>query len=296
MKSLLTITFFLALLTSVFAQAPASFNYQGIARNLIGSPISSQAVQLRIAIIEGEATGTEVYKEIHGVTTTPLGIFNLQVGNGTAVNGDFGEIDWGNGDHFLQVEIDEDGGSDFQLVGTSQLLSVPYALYAENGGVWKKNVLETPGVLRTGVSYEENSTRYEFFHTDESFIRRREYPQFLINQTYSDGLFGQVGLNFLRRDQYGDEPTLEFAYAGDQTINRNFSWRVAGASRMFLKGNGFLGLGTTFPKATVHVADGDVYIEDINKGVIMKSPNGRCWRTIVSNTGQLSTASIPCPD
>jgi len=299
MKTLLTTTFLLVLFSSIYAQAPASFNYQGIARNLAGSPVSNQAIQLRVSIIEGEATGPDVYKEIHSVSTTPLGIFNLQVGEGTTVNGDFGEIDWGNGAHFLQVEIDSEGGSNFQLVGTSQLLSVPYALYAENGGVWKRGEALTGGVLRKGISYEEDSTLFELVNSTESILTRPGLAQFLITQKYPDdafGDFGQVGLNFIRRDVYGDEPTLEFAYAFSQTERRNFAWRIGAEAKMFLKGNGFLGLGTSFPKATVHVADGDVYIEDINKGVIMRSPNGQCWRTTVGNTGQLSSVSIPCPN
>lgn len=299
MKALSTVAFILTLLGTVCAQSPAGFNYQGVARDLSGAPIPDQQIQLRIAIIQGAASGLEVYKETHSTTTNALGLFNLQIGSGSVVNGVFSSIDWGSNRHFLQIEIDGEGGSNYQLVGTSQLLSVPYALYAESGGFWKRGQIESNNALRDGVFFQKNNSRFDFFNISESIIDRPMYPQFLITQLYTDNAFGnvgEVGLNFVRREEYLDEPTLEFGFPIAQTDKRNFSWRIAGGTKMFLKGNGFLGLGTATPKATIHVADGDVYIEDIGSGVIMKSPNGQCWRMTIDDTGAFNSTSIQCPN
>jgi uncharacterized protein (TIGR02145 family) len=138
MKRLLTT--FLAVITSVvlFAQAPNAFNYQGVARDLTGSPIVNKNIGLRISILQGSTTGTEVYKELHLESTNNIGLFNIHIGYGTAVSDSIENINWGNGPFFLKIEMDTEGGSNYQLVGINQLLSVPYALYAENSGTQRQ--------------------------------------------------------------------------------------------------------------------------------------------------------------
>lgn len=127
---------FLAVIASIvlFAQAPNAFNYQGVARDLSGSPMVNKNIGLRISILQGSIAGTEVYKELHLVSTNNTGLFNIHIGYGTAVSDSIETINWGNGPFFLKIEMDTEGGSNYQLVGTNQLLSVPYALYAENSG------------------------------------------------------------------------------------------------------------------------------------------------------------------
>ncbi len=78
--------------------------------------------------------GVPVYNESHTVTTNGFGLFNLKIGNGTPVAGNFSSVDWSNGPYFLEIGIDVTGGTDYVTMGTSQLLSVPYALYAETSG------------------------------------------------------------------------------------------------------------------------------------------------------------------
>jgi len=141
MKILLTTILTLLIFTSLFAQAPEAFNYQGVARDLSGTPLPNNNIALRIAVLQGSVNGTEVYKETHGVTTNDLGLFTLQVGTGTTVNGVFDMINWGADSHYLQIEMDENNGTNYQLIGTSQLLSVPYALNAKTAEnvIWKLN-------------------------------------------------------------------------------------------------------------------------------------------------------------
>ena len=117
------------------AQAPGSFNYQGVARNASGTPLASKTIAIQISILQDAANGTAVYTETHSLTTTALGYFTLQVGTGTVTYGTFAAVNWGNGHtKWLEVSIDQAGGSSYVLMGSSQLVSVPYALYAAKAG------------------------------------------------------------------------------------------------------------------------------------------------------------------
>ena len=119
---------------TAFSQAPQGINYQAVARNSAGGLLSKTSISLRISILDKSTTGSSVYSETHSVTTNILGLFTIVIGKGSVVSGDFSKVDWGNGDKFLKVEMDSSGGSSFKLMGTSQLLSVPYALYAAKSG------------------------------------------------------------------------------------------------------------------------------------------------------------------
>lgn len=112
------------------AQAPQRFNYQAIARNPSGVEIASQNIALKLSILDGAPNGTIVYAETHSVLTNPYGLFTLQVGAGTLVSGNFATIAWGSGSKYIKTEIDPTGGTNYTIAGTSELISVPYALYA----------------------------------------------------------------------------------------------------------------------------------------------------------------------
>ncbi len=140
MKKLLFTVSLMALAIFVFAQ-PSTFKYQTVVRDASGEVLSTQSVSFQISLLQGSASGTNVYTETHSTTTNQFGLVTLEIGNGTVVSGDFGTIDWGSNDFFLQIELDENGGGNYQLLGTSQLLAVPYALYSEASGddVWEKS-------------------------------------------------------------------------------------------------------------------------------------------------------------
>ena len=121
----------IAMATSALAQAPQRFNYQAVARDASGNPLSEKSLAVRISIIDGSPGGASVYSETFGATTSKQGLFSIQVGGGTAVSGAFSSVVWGPSPKYLKVEIDPAGGSSFVLLGTSQLLSVPYALAAD---------------------------------------------------------------------------------------------------------------------------------------------------------------------
>lgn len=114
------------------AQTPESFKYQAVVRDASGVLLNNQPVSLRISIIESSVNGPSVYTETFNLSTNDYGLANLSIGTGNIQSGVFASINWGNTTHYIQVELDATGGSNYQLVGTSQLLSVPYALYAKN--------------------------------------------------------------------------------------------------------------------------------------------------------------------
>ena len=116
-----------------FSQAPAIFNYQGVARNSAGNVLVNKAITLRLSIRDGSASGSVVYSETRSVTTNPFGLFNVQMGSAGASNiiGTIPGVNWSTGNKFIQVEIDPTGGTSFINIGTAQLASVPYAYYAQ---------------------------------------------------------------------------------------------------------------------------------------------------------------------
>ncbi len=119
-----------------YSQAPGIFNYQGVARNSVGNVLANKTISLRLTIHDGSAAGATVYQESRTVTTNPFGLFNVQVGSAgaSAVTGTISGVSWGTGTKFIQVEIDPNGGSSFINIGTAQIASVPYSLFATSAG------------------------------------------------------------------------------------------------------------------------------------------------------------------
>lgn len=119
---------------SAIAQVPQMFNYQGIARDAKGNPLSNQKMSLKISVLPAaDATSTE-YEETQMVNTNEFGLYTLQIGNGTAVTGEMKTVKWETGNKYIKVAIDPAGGTNYMDAGTSQLLSVPYAIYADKAG------------------------------------------------------------------------------------------------------------------------------------------------------------------
>ena len=128
-KILITLTLFFSVIAASFAQAPQKFSYQAVVRNESNTLVRG-TVGVRVSILQGGVNGTVVYQETHITTTNINGLMTLQIGGGTMLSGDIATIDWANGPYFLKTEADPNGGTNYTIEGTQQLLSVPYALYA----------------------------------------------------------------------------------------------------------------------------------------------------------------------
>jgi uncharacterized protein (TIGR02145 family) len=112
------------------AQAPQKINFQSILRNNSGEIVANKAVNLQISVLAGSANGSNVFSETHAKTTDASGLISIEIGMGTLVSGVFNSINWGNLAHFIKLEVDFNGGTTYELLGTQELMSVPYALYA----------------------------------------------------------------------------------------------------------------------------------------------------------------------
>ena len=131
MKKITLIFISLWLMTMVvIAQTPQAFKYQAVARTSTGNLIQNQLVAFRISILQGSPSGTLLYQERHTTNTNNYGLANLDIGNGTVLSGIFSSINWSLGQMYIKVELDPLGGTTYQNMGTTQLLSTPYSRYS----------------------------------------------------------------------------------------------------------------------------------------------------------------------
>jgi hypothetical protein len=117
-----------------FAQAPNKMSYQAIIRNNANELVANKVVGMKISIVAGSATGTSVFSETHTPTTNINGLASVEIGGGTEVFGRLSQINWVNGPFFVKTETDPTGGTNYTITGTTQLMSSPYALYANTSG------------------------------------------------------------------------------------------------------------------------------------------------------------------
>ena len=113
---------------------PNAFNYSAVARNAAGQPIATTTIGIQITILKTSPTGASQYSENHFINTDAFGLFNLVIGAGAVQSGSMATIDWSNDNYYLKVGMDAAGGTNFLIMGTTQLLSVPYAMYAKSAG------------------------------------------------------------------------------------------------------------------------------------------------------------------
>jgi hypothetical protein len=131
--------------TLVFSQAPEKMSYQSVLRGTNNALVTNQNVRVKISILQGTITGSSVYSEEHITSTNSNGLVSLSIGGGTLIGGSFSGINWANGPYFVKMEADPTGGTNYTISGTTQLMSVPYALYAKTSGSSTPGPQGTPG-------------------------------------------------------------------------------------------------------------------------------------------------------
>lgn len=280
-------------LTSM-AQTPQSFKYQAVARDLSGNVLVNQAVSFQISILQGSTSGSSVYTETQSATTNNFGLVNLEIGSGTLVSGDFSIIGWGSASYFVKIEMDATGGSSYVLMGISQLLSVPYALHAKTVEIesdtthWKENssnIYFNQGNVGIGTNLLSPINKLTVAGTGYE-------TRLLVKADTNASLVFTVGAT-KNAKIYQNGTRLFFGADGVSNIG-SIDLNAPGNS-FAVDATGMMGIGTNVPSSKLTIVGGDVNVTDIGSGIIIKSPNGQCWRVTVSNTGSFTSTAITCP-
>ncbi len=190
------LVFLLLFCIKVFSQNPAPplINYQGVARNVAGLPITGQNIGIFFEFLQGSPTGSVSYSEPHTVGTNSLGLFATQIGKTNSLIG----FNWQNGPYFLKISIDPTGGSSYTFLGIQQLVSVPYALYAEKAG---NGALPTATLNGTTLRYNSGNSNWvidtnivnngnRVWVGNRLNIQRNKFQSITINNNDSSAIFG----------------------------------------------------------------------------------------------------------
>ncbi|MCF6184793.1 MAG: hypothetical protein L3J56_09265 [Bacteroidales bacterium] len=183
---ILFITLFIG--TAIFAQVPQGLKYQAVVRDVGGAILQNTTIGLQISILKGSETGPSVYTETWTVTTNNFGLVNLNIGVGEGSStDDFSSITWGSDNYWLKVALDKNGGTNYTEMGTSKLLSVPYALYSEAPWVSSGDTISyKPGNVGIGTSHPNAKLEVQSANNDTLFCVKDASgrPVFIV---YPDG-------------------------------------------------------------------------------------------------------------
>lgn len=146
MKKILT-TIFSIISITLIAQVPQGIDYQAVATDINGAELVNQTISIKASVLSGSANGNIEWQETHAINTDTFGLFTIVIGQGVNTNNgiqtNFSEISWGANTHYLKIEMDVNGGSNYSFMGTHQMMSVPYALYGEDADADPFNELQT---------------------------------------------------------------------------------------------------------------------------------------------------------
>ncbi|SMO65517.1 hypothetical protein SAMN06265379_104110 [Saccharicrinis carchari] len=160
MKSVFSTLIIFLFSMGILAQSPQFLNYQAVVRNGNNEVVSNSTIGLRIQILQQSEFGAAVYVETHAPESNGNGVISLKIGTGTVVNGNFAAIDWSDGPYFLKTEIDPQGGTSYSITSTAQMVSVPYALYAQKAAEVEKipSAFNVVGMTFQNLPADEGTT------------------------------------------------------------------------------------------------------------------------------------------
>ncbi|MBR9976725.1 MAG: hypothetical protein KFH87_01435 [Bacteroidetes bacterium] len=295
MRSFLTILLLITLaLVEARAQTPPYMNYQGVARDRGGAVLQDQAISLRISVLKDGPNGTVAYSERHTVTTNDFGMFTLQIGAGDLRQGALDLLPWGSHGFWLQVEIDEEGGNNYALLGASQLLSVPYAfhaLHADKADQLSSDASTGGSPGGTGGSAGSPWSTRGNEGTDAAF-------DFMGTSDRVDLVFGTDNIERMRLTAYGKlgigtpDPQSTLDVKGNAAIGTDYAGMYAAPENGLLV-QGQVGIGETFPNAMLEVG-GELVVGQNFTGIHLPPLNGALFegRVGIGTAGPGSMLSV----
>ncbi len=226
MRLLKTFIFSVFILGQMMAQSPQKMSFQSVFRQSDGKLAVDRIIGIKMSVLQGSTTGQIVFAEAHKTKTNANGLASLEIGSGKVITGSFSAIQWSTGPFFLQTEADLDGGNNYTLSGIHQLLSVPYALYAENGD----KVISLTGSGSTTVS--------------------GSYPNFVISSTDNNTIYtGGAGISIVGTEIRNASPDKIVTLKGTGTTSvsgtyPDFTINSTGGTVSYSAGNGIAITGT----------------------------------------------------
>ena len=349
MKKLILLPMAVLYSLNLLSQAPDWFQYQAVLRNRDGTLMSDRDVTIQVDLLRGDIQGPSIYLENHEMRTSEQGMVILKIGDPDFFN----EIDWENGPYFLSITVDG------EHLGTSQLLSVPYALYANRAGNVDDNDTDPTNELQTlsvnipgrelsisdGNTVELPVSPWNIIEDDIYFQRnvgiglvaQPEFPLDIRKTTYGDQEMDLVRIRnsdeapnaytgvaleafgnleertynrselILTSDEYITMPSFRgmtairaggsgFSVIADSTAGSIRFYTTEDqdmvSERVRITPEGNIGVGTTRPETRVHVKDGDIFVEDAGRGIILTSPGGTNFRITVDDGGIIHSTEV----
>ncbi|MDI1316917.1 hypothetical protein [Flavobacterium sp.] len=295
--SLLLVSFF------TIAQVPQGISYQAIALNGSGTAVVSSTVRVKLSVLDVSAIGSVIYSETHLKTTNPQGLFNLTIGQGTVISGVFASINWGINSKFLKVEMDATGGTAYVTVGTTQLLSVPYALAAGSlSGSSANESIEENKYANFAFADNGQSKVYAFNSNTSTWVMQNGYAGTTLISSNGNFAFADNGQSEVYVfNKITGTWVMQNGYAGTTlvTSNGNFAFADNGQSEVYAFNkttgtwviqNGYA--GTTLVSSNGNFAFADngqskVYAFNKTTGTWVMQ-NGYAGATLVSSNGNFA--------
>ena len=278
MKKVFTILVAVLLTASVFAQSPNKMSYQAVIRDASDNLVVNQTVGMQISILQGSTSGTVVYLETQTPMTNDNGLESIEFGGGVG----FDTINWANDSYFIKTETDLTGGSTYTITGTSQLLSVPYALYAENSGAWSVNADSVYTMKRVGIGTSSP--------TSKLYVSDYSSTGSVIPLTLSRGSINRLDFSMSAISTLIKSSNKEFKIGTSDA--QPFSILTNLSTRLYVNSDGDIGIGTTTPARKLHVNDvmrlepratapstpskGDIYMDDTTNKLMVY--DGTTWQ------------------
>ncbi|MDG2153213.1 MAG: hypothetical protein P8K10_04695 [Crocinitomicaceae bacterium] len=254
------------------AQAPEGVNYQAVIRDNLGNPIENTSVGIKIGIYQNTTVGTLVFEESFTPNTNTFGLVNFVIGQGSLISGDFSIIDWSSGPYFVEISADIDGGINYEAIGTQELMSVPYALYAKTAGNGPQGPQGEPGNDGAqGIQGEQGpqGIQGDPGPTGSQGIQGEEGPQGIQGEQGPQGIQGVQGI---QGDPGADGLLPNGTSIGNTTFWDGAEW-VVDNNNLFNAG-GNIGVGTATPGTKLEVSEGDIAINSPFKYKIKDAIDG----------------------